>query len=295
MYDIKNFYQAHSIEDALKVLEKDENAVLIAGGTDVLIKMRKNEYSDCSLVSIHGIKELEGIEKKSDGTIVIKPGSCFTDITDNEIIKNNIPALGIAVDQVGSPQIRNTATIGGNICNGAVSADSAPMLLALDAILILTDKKGNTAVPLREFYTGPGKTIRKHEQLLTAIEIKKENYKGFGAHYIKFGQRNAMEISTLGCAANVKLNMDKTKIEELHLAFGVAAPTPIRCVNIEKAVKGLPTTNATFEQIGKGALQETNPRDSWRASKQLRRQLIYELSKRAVAQAIIHAGGQIYD
>ena len=292
MYDIGKFYQAADVEDAVRALVEDPEAVVISGGSDVLIKIREGKLAGCSLVSIHGIKELEGIRMEEDGTIVIGPATTFSHITNNDIIQKHIPMLGDAVDMAGGPQLRNIGTIGGNVCNGVTSADSASSLFCLDAVLVLEGPDGVREVPISQWYTGPGRTVRNHDEVLTAIRIKKENYQGYGGQYIKYGKRNAMEIATLGCAVSVKLTEDKKHIQDLRLAYGVAAPTPIRCHTTEEAVKGMETGEALAQAVGKGALEEVNPRSSWRASREFRLQLVEELGRRAVKQAVINAGGE---
>ncbi|MDP4108393.1 MAG: xanthine dehydrogenase FAD-binding subunit XdhB [Bacillota bacterium] len=293
MYDIEKIYQAKDVPDAVRALAENPDAVVISGGSDVLIQIREGRLAGCSLVSIHNIAELKGIEMDKDGTILIRPATSFSHITNNDIIKKYIPVLGDAVDQVGSPQIRNIGTVGGNVCNGVTSADSASTLFALNAVLELTGENGTRQVPIGQFYKGPGKTVREHSEILTAIRITKDNYDGFGGHYIKYGKRNAMEIATLGCSVSVKLTPDKKAIEDLRLAYGVAAPTPMRCTETESAVKEMKISPELFEKVGKGALAEVNPRSSWRASKEFRLQLIEELGKRALKQAIINAGGTL--
>lgn len=292
MYDIEKFYQAADVGDAIRALTEDPEAIIISGGSDVLIKIREGKFAGCSLVSIHGLKELEGVKLEEDGTVVIGPATTFSHVTNNEIIQRHIPILGDAVDQAGGPQLRNIGTIGGNICNGATSADSASSLFVLNAILVLTGPDGVRELPVQEFYTGPGRTVRDHAEVMTAIKIRKESYEGFGGHYIKYGKRNAMEIATLGCACTVKLSSDKRQVKEMHLAYGVAAPTPIRCNGVEEKVRGMAVGQDLYEIVGKGALEEVNPRSSWRASKEFRLQLVEELAKRALRQAIINAGGK---
>lgn len=292
MYDIGKFYQAADVQDAVRALVEDPEAVVISGGSDVLIKIREGKLAGCSLVSIHGIKELEGIRMEEDGTIVIGPATTFSHITNNDIIQKHIPMLGDAVDMAGGPQLRNIGTIGGNVCNGVTSADSASSLCCLAADLVLKGPDGVREVPISQWYTGPGRTVRNHDEVLTAIRIKKENYQGYGGQYIKYGKRNAMEIATLGCAVSVKLTEDKKHIQDLRLAYGVAAPTPIRCHTTEESVKGMETGEALAQAVGKGALEEVNPRSSWRASREFRLQLVEELGRRAVKQAVINAGGE---
>lgn len=292
MYDIEKFYQAVDVRDAIHALEADPEAVIIAGGSDVLIKIREGRLAGCSLVSIHGIKELEGVRMEEDGTIVIGPATTFSHVTNHEIIQKYLPILGEAVDQAGGPQLRNIGTVGGNLCNGVTSADSASSFCVLDAVLVLEGPKGTREVKITDWYTGPGRTVREHDELLTAIRIRKESYEGCSGHYIKYGKRKAMEIATLGCAVLVKLKEDRTHIDKLHIAYGVAAPTPIRCFETEAKAEGMEIGEALYETVGKGALAEVNPRSSWRASKEFRLQLVEELGKRALKQAIINGGGE---
>ena len=291
MYDIEKYYQALSVQDAVRALSEDESAVVISGGSDVLIQIREGKLAGCSLVSIHGLPELDGIEEKADGEVVIRAVTSFSHIANDPIILKTMPMLGYAVDQVGGPQVRNIGTIGGNVCNGVTSADSASSLWALNATLELAGPGGTRMVPIREFYTGPGKTVRQHNEILTAIHIARADYENFGGCYLKYGKRNAMEIATLGCAAMVKLSADRKAIAELRLAYGVAAPTPMRCTATEQKAQGAPISAALLDQIAANAQGEVKPRTSWRASKEFRLQLVGELSKRAVRQAIINAGG----
>lgn len=292
MYDIEKFYQASGLEDALSALEADPEAVVISGGSDVLIKIREGQLAGCSLVSIHGIKALMGVEMEADGTIVIKPATTFSHISRHPVIQKYIPILGEAADQAGGPQLRNIGTIGGNLCNGATSADTAPSLFSLNAVLELKSLHGIRRIPIASFYTGPGKTVREHGELLTGIRISRENYEGYSGHYIKYGKRNAMEIATLGCAVLVKLGALKDTIEDMRLAYGVAAPTPLRCLAVEEKVRGRKISRELYDLVGKEALLEVKPRSSWRASKEFRLQLVEELGKRALNQAIVNGGGK---
>ena len=293
MYDIEKYYQAASAADAAEALRRDPDAIPVAGGTDVLIQIREGRHAGCSLVSLHGIPELSRIEIEDDGTIVIGSGCVFSQIENSPLLRPRIGVLCGAVGQVGGPQIRNMGTIGGNVCNGVTSADSACSLMALDAEFELLSPDGSRRVAIGEWYTGPGKTVRKHDEVLTFIRIFKENYEGYGAHYIKYGKRAAMEISTLGCAVNVKLTDDKKEIADMRIAFGVAAPTPIRCPNAEKLALGQRTDENLVKEIGSAVLKEISPRDSWRASKQFRMQIAKEICRRALRQAVVFAGGEI--
>ncbi len=292
MYDIGKLYQAKDIDDAIQALHNDPQAVVICGGSDVLIKIREGKLAGASLVSIQNLNEIKEIKMLENETISIGPGCTFHEVTNHELIKKYVPFLGEAVDQAGGPQLRNIGTIGGNVCNAATSGDSGASLFLLNAKLVLKGFEGTRIVPIEEFYVGPGKTSRKHDEILVEILIEKDSYYDFFGHYIKYGKRKSMEIATLGCACGVKLSEDGTQIKEMRLAYGVAAPTPIRCTQIEQNVVGKAITDELYEMVGKGALDEVNPRSSWRASKEFRLQLVEELSKRALKQAILLAKGE---
>ena len=292
MYDIRESLTAHSVEEALDLLSSHEGAIPVAGGTDVLIKIRERKIKDAVLVSLLPIDEIKHIDLHADGTICIGAGCNFTQITENPLILENIPMLAAACRQVGSPQIRNIATIGGNICNGAVSADSVAPLYALDAKLVLRSKNGIRTVPIKEFHTGPGKTIREPNEILTEILIPESSYKGKSGCYEKFGQRKAMEIATLGCAVNLSLSEDKNHIQSIAIAYSVAAPTPVRCPKTEALLTGMEIGSELYRTARQNVLSELQPRDSWRASKELREQLIKELLTRALEEAIQCAGGK---
>ncbi|MGN0203438.1 MAG: xanthine dehydrogenase subunit XdhB [Coprococcus sp.] len=294
MYDIESFYEATSVEDAIAKLQEQPDAEIISGGSDVLIKIREGKLAGVRLVSIHNIQSLKGVSIEDDGTIVIGSGTSFSHITGNGLIQQHLPMLGFAVDQVGGPQIRNIGTIGGNVCNGVTSADSASSLFAYNAVLELTGMNGVRSIAIADFYTGPGRTVRQHGEILTAIRIAKKDYEGYGGHYIKYGKRNAMEIATLGCACLVKLTPDKKHVADMRIAYGVAAPTPVRCYRTEEMIRDQAVSKEIFEKVGKGVLEEVNPRSSWRASREFRLQLVEELAKRAMAQAVINAGGESY-
>lgn len=290
MFDIAKYEEAYTVEEAIALLQANPRAIVIAGGSDVLIKLHEGRLPAAELVSIHGIPELKGVHLDSDGTLVIGAGTTFTAIAGSQLIKQHVPVLAEAVSLVGGPQIRNIGTIGGNVCNGVTSADSASTLLALNAKLRIQGPESERLVSIHDFYQGPGRVALAHGEILTAILIARENYEGFGGHYIKYAMRNAMDIATLGCAAVVKLTDDR--VEELRLALGVAGPTPLRCFKTEALAKGREVNETLLNDLGAAAITEVNPRTSWRASREFRLQLVEELTKRAVLEACRRAGGE---
>ena len=290
MYKIKGYWDAHTVPEATELLAQNPQLRIIAGGTDVLIKMHHGQFAEAELLSIRGIKSLQSIRQLEDGTILIGALATFSQIFNDPVIQANIPVLGEAAISMGGPQIRNIATMGGNICNGATSADSASTLFALNASLRLESSAGERLVPIREFYLGPGKVDLKPGELLTEFVISAEEYQGFGGHYIKFATRKAMDIATLGVSAMCRV--DGNTLAEVRIGLGVAGPTPLRCVEAEEFAQGQEITAATLAEIGKLAVKSTKARTSWRASKEYREHLVEELTQRALKTAIVRAGGE---
>lgn len=293
MYDLTSIYRATSVADAIAALEKDPQAVVIAGGSDVLIKIREGKLAGCRLVSIHGLDaELAGVKVQDSGDLAIGPLTTFHNVTFDPLVRAHVPVLGEAADMAGGPQLRAVGTIGGNVCNGVTSADTASTLMAFGAQMHVQGPVGWRVVPIDDWYKGVGKVDLRPAELLCRIVIPKANFEGWTGHYIKYAQRNAMDIATLGVSCLVKLSADKTVCEDVRLAFGVAAPTPIRSHTAEDGVRGLTVTEAA-EQIGDLALQDINPRTSWRASREFRVQLVKELSGRALLEAARKGGAQV--
>jgi xanthine dehydrogenase FAD-binding subunit len=292
MFDIKSYHKAGSVQEAIHLLRQHPDNRLIAGGTDVLVKLHKGKGEFYHLVDIHDVAELNFITLSGDGDLVIGPGTSFTRVANSALVRRHINVLSTAVSTIGGPQVRNMATIGGNICNGVPSADSAPPLLALNAVLTIEGPAGTRKVAVENFFVSPGNVDLNPSEVLTAINIARDNYAGYHGHFYKYAMREAMDIATINCAAVCRVENDM--LEDLRLAFGVAAPVPIRCKNAEIKARGCETSQALLDTIAEAALAEVRPRTSWRAAKEFRLQIIATLARRVVEQAILNAGGTIH-
>ncbi|HWR45967.1 xanthine dehydrogenase subunit XdhB [Sporomusa sp.] len=290
MFDIATYTEARTVDEAASLLAANPEACLIAGGTDILIKLREGKRSDAHLIGIRQIGELKAVTLEQTGSIRIGAAATFAQIATDTLINRQIPLLAQAVQTVGGPQIRRVATIGGNVCNGAVSADSAPTLLVLNTVLELYSTHGLRCIPLADFYHGPGKVDLRPGEILTALSIPADSTTGWGGHYIKYAMRQAMDIATLGCAVICRLGAENT-LSQVRLAFGVAAPTPVRCPLAEQAVAGKPWSTTLAAEFGQAAAAEINPRTSWRASREFRLHLAQELAQQALINAFVKAGG----
>ncbi len=157
MYNFKTLYEATSVAEALKLKADHPEALFLAGGSDILIKIREGRLDGVDLINIYMLDELRGICLEDDGSILIRPLTSFTDVAMHPVIKEHLPVLGEAVNTIGGPQVRNIGTIGGNICNGVPSADSAITLKAYDATLEIVSTEGTRILPYADFNLGFGK------------------------------------------------------------------------------------------------------------------------------------------
>lgn len=293
MFDFKNFHKAGSVQEAIGLLTAHPGSRLLAGGTDILIKLRHGKPGFAELIDIHGLAELRGICQDDAQNIFIGSATSFTDIIESTLLHDTMPMLGDAARTVGGPQIRNMATIGGNICNGVTSADSAPGLFCLNALLQIQGIDGLREVPIADFYLGPGKVDLRRGEVLLGFKITPENYAGSFGYYYKYAMRDAMDIATIGCGVSLKTAAGK--LTDYRIAFGVAGPTPIRCPKTEQAVIGRELSADVFDFIADQVLGDVNPRTSWRAAKDFRLNIIGELAKRATHKALqraLHPAGQ---
>ncbi len=284
MFDINSYHKANSVDEAIALLSQNPNAIPIAGGTDVLVRLHGHNENYSHLVDIHNVAELKKVTMESDGTIVIGSGMTFTELANNSIISKNIPVLNEGGSSVGGPQVRNVATVGGNICNGAPSGDSASPLLVLNAMVELRGSEGSRRLPLHSFYQGPGQVDCKAGEIMTSLRIAPEDYRGWSAHYYKYAMREAMDIATIGCGAACKI--ENGKIAGLRLGFAVAGPTPLRCWRTEEKAIGMEPDEELLDMVKNSVLSDLRPRDSWRAAKDFRQQIIKTLAERVLREAI---------
>lgn len=290
MYDIERYHRAHSIRHAVELLVAHPQARLLAGGTDVLIQLHHLNPRYRHVVDIHALPELRGITLDEQGNLRIGSATTFTELIESPLIRQYLPMLAEAAATIAGPQIRNVATYGGNICNGATSADSASPSVALEAELEIATPGGTRIASINGFHTGPGKVALEAGEVVTAFLFRPQNYRDAGSAYVKYAMRDAMDIATIGCAALCRI--EGGVFRELKLAYGVAAPTPIRCPHAEQAAAGQPLNLETLAAVSAAVAQDVSPRSSWRAEKEFRLHLIRTLAQRVITLAVQRAGGE---
>lgn len=238
-----------SLQEAMGLLKKyGSKAALIAGGTDVMVKIRKTRKAPDVMISLRRLNELRYIQK--NGGYHIGALTTHRMLEQSPLVQSELSALHDAASQVGSVQIRNVGTLGGNLCNAAPSADTAGPLLVLDAAAVLEGPEGRRRVPLTEFFTGTYRTARKPDEVLVEMDIPEETGL-FGSAYWKHTRRKAMELPLIGIAVALKLSQNHGEILDSRIALTVAAPTPIRAYLAEDFLKGKPMTEEVLQEAGR--------------------------------------------
>jgi len=288
MFALASYHRAETIDQAIEYLSRDPRSIPLAGGTDVLIKLRKGNSAYSRVVDLTAIPELRSISLNRDGSLVIGAAATFSDLLNDPLIKDHLPVLAQAAATVAGPQIRNMATVGGNICNGAPSADSAGPLLIHNAQVLLQGPEGPRRTPLEKFYLGVGRVDLTPAEIMTGLAVAPEDYQGWQATYFKYAMREAMDIATIGCAGGVLL--EAGRIKDLRLAYTVAGPTPLRCPTAEALARDRVPDAALLDRLAETVLADLQPRDSWRAAKDFREHIIKILAGRVLAR-ILEDGG----
>jgi len=303
-----DYFRPKTFEEALTLLAQyGEKAKLIAGGTDVIVMIKQKTMAPDVLISLQGIPGLDQI--KFNGSLSIGPMVTHRVIEKFEVIRKNFSALTDAADFLGSIQIRNVATIGGNICTAAPSADTATPLLVLGTQVRIKSLKEERTIPIEEFFKGPGKTVLKPGELVKELIIPKP-LPNTGSAYYKLQRRLALDLPILG--VSVLISLDKNKVtcsdmlctaspissvlhkmeedqivcKEVRIALGVAAPTPLRSVKAEALLRGKKLSDELLEEVAATAAKEAQPRDSIRGEAWYRRDMIKVLVKRMAMKSI---------
>jgi CO/xanthine dehydrogenase FAD-binding subunit len=254
----------------------------LAGGTDLLVAMRRSKTSPELLIDLKSLPDLRGIKRTRDGKLWIGALTTMHSVEINEDIRKRATALFEAARGLGSWQVRNRATLGGNLANGAPTADAAAPLLALDAEVLTWSPLGRRRIPIASFWLGPGKTDLHSPEIITGVEIPLT--RGTTSSYIKLGTRSAMEIAIVSVAAFLRL--ERGTIQEVRIALGGAGPTPMRARAAEAYFTGRPAIAEHIMHAGKLSADESNPRTSMRATREYRLSVIPVLVERSIRSAV---------
>jgi carbon-monoxide dehydrogenase medium subunit len=281
-----DYHQPTTLKEAFSQMEKLKGrAKYIAGGTDILVRVRQKAIQPDALISLRGIEALKNIVH--NGGLSLGSMTPFRDVERDLVIAREYPAFAKAVSLLANPQVRNVATVGGNLCNAAPSADCAPPLMVMEATLKLQGPGGEREVPIDKFFTGPGENCMETEEVLSQIHIP-EMANHTGTAFLKVG-RVAQDIAVVNAAA--LLVMDKKKCQECRLAVGAVAPVPLRLKKVEKLIAGEEIGPELLDRVREMVEQEVSPINDVRSTEEYRRIMSGVLIKRAILQALRNAEG----
>jgi CO/xanthine dehydrogenase FAD-binding subunit len=267
---MRNVSLPRTLNDLWQILRDEPRSTLYAGGTDLLVKMRSGLIQPHHLVCLERIDELKAVEDREEEIFI---GSCttFTKLLQSPLIRKHFPVLINGLKILGSPPLRNMATIGGNIVTASPAGDTLPPLHVLRAELELKRRDSSRRVPIRDFFKGPGETILTPGEVLTAIWLKKCS--DFDLHhYEKVGQRKALAIAVVSLAALLRVS-DGGIVKEARLAWGSVAPTVVTSAEVEAILIGNRLSRQVLEKAAQLARTIVKPIDDLRASADYRRQV----------------------
>ena len=280
MHDFE-YYQPKSTDELKAVLDRTGGR-LVAGGTDVLPRLRRGQLTDACLIDISRLADLRYI-RQVDGQLEFGALTTYAELIASPLIQQEAAALAQAAATVGCPQTRYRGTVGGNLANASPAADSAPPLLTLDADVHLFSAKTARAVPLRDFFVGPGKTCLEAGEYIHHVTTMRPSGK-WGAAFYKLGKRSGMAISIASVAAYLELGADG-RLRAARLAFGSVAPCPVRGSHAEEVLLGKVPSLQLFEQAGRASLADIAPIGDVRASFEYRVHVVPVLAQRVLMTA----------
>jgi CO/xanthine dehydrogenase FAD-binding subunit len=280
-------HQPTSLHEASRLLkENGPGGHFLAGGTDLVIAIKEKGLVPRYIVDLKRIPGLSGIHSNDDGSITIGALTTMREIETFPLLIKKYPFLCQSAAEVGSIQIRNRATVGGNMANATPSADVAPSLVALNATAKIVSASGERTTALEDFFRGPGQTVMSAEEILSEITIPKTSDRLVG-EYIKFSPREMMDLAYVGVAVAYTVREPDKRCDGVRIVLGAVSPTPMRARQAEAVLEGETLTEALAERAGKIASQESKPISDVRSSADYRRAMVAAMTKRALLNASV--------
>lgn len=280
-----NYHRPVTITE-LKEHLSQPGARILAGGTDIVPRMRQGKFSAPILVDTSGVQAMRFIEDQGS-EIVLGALTTHQEAADSALLQNINPALVTAAESIGCQQTRCRGTLGGNIANASPAADTLPPLLIFDATLLLQSLEGERRIPLEKFLLGPGQTDLHEGEFIHSISFM-PMFGSWGAAFIKVGKRSGMVVSVVNAAVAVVLN-DKGKISDIRIALGAVAPTVIRCRKVEQSLLGKEPKPALMKEIHDACQDEISPITDIRSTEEYRDHAAAVIIQRALEGALEQA------
>ena len=286
------YFAPETLDEAFSLLQEfGEEARVLAGGTDLLVKMKQRAIEPLPKCIIN-IKKIPGLQYlQTDGKSGLRLGTLtkIQEVKSFLPIRQRFPGLAQAAGILSTPQVRNIATIGGNLCNASPAAETAPALNTLSAKVKILGKDQERIVPLEEFFLGPGKSVLRSDEILTEIQVPDPPPNSTSV-YVKHGKRLS-DIAIVGVA--IAIRMDGNKCSDVKIALASVGPTPMRAKKAEALMIGEEIGEKLIEEVSKTVSEESRPIDDMRAYADYRREKVGLLTKEAIKQALqqIKLGG----
>jgi carbon-monoxide dehydrogenase medium subunit len=271
------------------LIEQGEGACLLAGGTDLLVRMKRGEISPSALINLKRIQGLNGIKRKPESDLSIGALTPISALVQSSLIQSDYPVLAQAAGLLGSPPIRNLATLGGNIGRASPASDMAPPLMALTALVSVEGPGGIKELLLESIFAGPGKTALKPGEVMTSFRVPKMPAHSAAA-YLKLGRREGMDLALVGVAVFLKLD-EEGETTQARIALASVAPTPIRARKAEEELLSGPMTEDRVRKAALAAVSDSCPISDMRGGASYRREMIEVFTRRAIKEALEKAKG----
>jgi carbon-monoxide dehydrogenase medium subunit len=286
-----DYYAPRTLDEAVALLHQMRDARPIAGGTDIVVQMKEDRTKfpyPQMIVSLDRIGELKGIDFSEKDGLRIGAATTMADIASSPVIRERYQALAEGASVVGSWQTMNMGTIGGNVCNAAPSADTAPPLLVFEAKAVIVGSTGRHTMPLSDFFRGPGQTALQPGELLAELRVPAPPA-GTSSAYQRHTPRKQMDIAVVG--VGVALTITGGKVSRARVALGAVAPTPFRAAAAEAAIEGQAPTAGAFARAAEAAADACSPIGDVRGSAEFRLHLVRVITARMLSRAAKRARG----
>jgi len=274
------YHQPTTIKEAVETLRKHPEAKPLAGGTDLVPKMKQALIKPRHVVNLKKIPELNMVEERGD-TVYIGAAVKLRELEKSELVRRRLPLLASCVKSIGSVQIRNMGTIGGNVCNASPAADAALGLVALEAAVHIAGPEGERTVEAKDFFKVPGLTVLGDDEIVTGFTVPVSTG-DTGTCFISVG-RTALDISTVSIA--VALKTDGDRVKDAKIALGSVAPTPLRLLDVEKQLEGKKLTEKLIEDAARKVSESIQPITDVRGTAEYRRKASKGLTVEAITEA----------
>jgi carbon-monoxide dehydrogenase medium subunit len=277
----------NSLDDCLKILaERGPQAKLVAGGTDLLPQMKNGLLKPALVVDLSGISRIRQVQAGNGQGLRIGAVVTARELEVNPVVRGAYLSIAESAAMVGSLQVRNLATVGGNLCNAAPSADMAPPLIALEAQAVIAGPGGERRVPMADFFTGVRKTVLAPNELLVELVVPPPGAHS-GGQYLRHTPRRELDIAVVGVAS--QLTMADGRCTKARIALASVAPTPVRATAAERSLEGQAVTPETIERAATLAIEAAKPIDDQRGSIEFRKHLVRVLTRRTLTTALARA------